>query len=279
MSRVERVRLNEFSELVHNLKKLPACTILLGRKGSQRISWAYYLGECFDCNVVVVDGKIDSIREIIDLAYQQTSPMLYVIPNAEKISVGAKNALLKVTEEPPQQAHFCLILDQLEGFLPTLISRSVVLNMGTYKPEDLQSYAADFKIPPFVETPGEVDEVKSYDMQSFEDVVNKMVLYLKEAGKANALKIGLNLKYKEVDNSALWDPELFMRAFMNSFAEYWIKQQPVMVRKVQRVTSHAINDLHINGINKRAVVDSWILDIHVLVSTDGLVRSDKYGYC
>ncbi len=54
---------------------------------------------------------------------------IYIINEAEKMSVQAQNALLKTLEEPPEYVVILLLTSNISMLLPTIISRSTVLNM------------------------------------------------------------------------------------------------------------------------------------------------------
>lgn len=276
-----------FQEIVKSfdLNKIPKLLILTGDKGSQRIQWAKWLGSQFNCNSIIVDNKIDSIREVINLAYQQTARTLYIIKDASKMSIGAKNALLKITEEPPQQAHFCLILENLDGLLPTLISRGVHLPLGIYSKKELQTYADfwynDLSVPNFLRTPGEVDIFSTYDSKKFNDYVAKVVDSLAIASEANALKIANQFRYKETDDSNLWDPVLFLQAVEDYLYHQCIKgsirvDQLLKNLKGIAVSARAINDLKINGVNKKAVIDQWILKLQRILR-DEIIEVGSHG--
>ena len=49
------------------------------------------------------------------MAYKQTERIIYLIQNADKMSLNAKNSLLKLVEEPPQQAYIIMELQQIEN--------------------------------------------------------------------------------------------------------------------------------------------------------------------
>ncbi|MCR5507091.1 MAG: DNA polymerase III subunit delta [Lachnospiraceae bacterium] len=54
---------------------------------------------------------------------------IYIINEADKMTVQAQNALLKTLEEPPQYVVLLLLTSNISALLPTIISRSVVLNL------------------------------------------------------------------------------------------------------------------------------------------------------
>lgn len=77
------------------------------------------------------DIKVESIRDLI----QETSSLpswaslkFFVIDGADRLTIAAANALLKVLEEPPQHARFFLLSEQLATVMPTIRSRCAVVS-------------------------------------------------------------------------------------------------------------------------------------------------------
>ena len=93
-------------------RTFPRFSILVGPKGSGKKTFANWIitkivrQEALSYSQVCPDVKIDTIRQIIESAYKTISTNIYVIPDADTMSNAAKNALLKVTEEPPNNAYF-----------------------------------------------------------------------------------------------------------------------------------------------------------------------------
>lgn len=77
--------------------------------------------------------SIEEIREqvIADVAIKPyCSPYkIYIIPDADKMTVQAQNALLKTIEEPPAYAVIMLLTTNVDGMLPTILSRCVRLDL------------------------------------------------------------------------------------------------------------------------------------------------------
>lgn len=65
---------------------------------------------------------------------------VYIINEAEKMTVQAQNALLKTLEEPPAYAVIILLTANLNALLPTILSRCVVLNMKPVSDELVKQY-------------------------------------------------------------------------------------------------------------------------------------------
>lgn len=65
---------------------------------------------------------------------------IYIINEAEKMTVQAQNALLKTLEEPPAYAVIMLLTSNPEALLPTIQSRCVVMNMKPVPDDMVKNY-------------------------------------------------------------------------------------------------------------------------------------------
>ena len=67
----------------------PRFTIITGQKGQGKKTIAHEISRKLSCPLVVCGIKVDEIRSMIELAYKQTEPIIYLIPDADKMSLGA----------------------------------------------------------------------------------------------------------------------------------------------------------------------------------------------
>jgi len=70
--------------------------------------------------------KIEQIRDLKEKIYLKKSEArkkVFIIDNAESLSIEAANACLKILEEPPQDSLIILVSTDLKRMLPTIISR------------------------------------------------------------------------------------------------------------------------------------------------------------
>ena len=87
-------------------------------------------------NVISVDEIRKQVVNDIDLKPYSSKYKIYIIPDAQLMNPQAQNALLKTLEEPPEYAIILLLTNNVDKFLPTILSRCIVLN---FKPvEQLQ---------------------------------------------------------------------------------------------------------------------------------------------
>ena len=71
--------------------------------------------------------EIRVLRQDVQVLPYESARKVYLIPEAEKLTAQAQNALLKTLEEPPSYAVLILLADDTAAFLPTVLSRSILL--------------------------------------------------------------------------------------------------------------------------------------------------------
>ena len=98
-------------------------------------------------DIHILEGErsisVNQIRELTTEIYLQPfhfSKKIYLIKDAEKMTAGAQNALLKVFEEPPRYAVILLVTNTLTGLLPTILSRGVQIRCPGLTPKELREY-------------------------------------------------------------------------------------------------------------------------------------------
>ncbi len=97
--------------------------------------------------------SVDDIREQLnnDISIKPYSSQykVYIIPDSNKMTEQAQNALLKTIEEPPSYAVIILITDNISGILPTIQSRCVTLNLKPLSNNEIAGYlTAHLKLEP-----------------------------------------------------------------------------------------------------------------------------------
>ncbi len=76
-----------------------------------------------------VDDVRHQINDTIQVRPYSSSHKIYIVDEAEKMTVQAQNALLKTIEEPPSYAVILLLTTNADAFLPTILSRCVQLKL------------------------------------------------------------------------------------------------------------------------------------------------------
>lgn len=281
MSRIlgQEKLLTNIDSLIYK-NKFPRFSILCGGRGAGKLIISKYIANKLAATFVLIEPRIDAVRECIKLAYEQNEPTLYYIPNTDKMSSGAKNALLKVTEEPPQKAYFIMGVKDKQNILSTLISRGAVFEINAYTQQCLQEYFSmeklDKCITPIInycQTPGELKLFSQQHVngQELKSLCQKVVQHIANASASNALKISQSLRYKSAEE----EPEKFdILLFMHGvscelFEQIFIPNTATENKKVYSkaivLTSTHEQQLNITGINKLAVIDQWILNLRKIL--------------
>ena len=248
----------------------PRFTIITGQAGSGKKLLATQIAKKLNATAIFSGIKVDNIREVIKLAYKQAQPVVYILSDADSMSVNAKNALLKVTEEPPRQAYFIITVQDLSNTLQTLISRGTVFKMTPYSRDELVEYV-EIKHYPFSErekniiydvcrVPGDIDIISNYKIQEFYDFVKTVAENVTKVNGSNALKITKQLKYKD-DDAGKYPVDLFLGVLMRVYLECMWNKPLLKWLDNMRLVSIARRELQITGINKPAVIDKLILDL------------------
>ena len=262
--------------------RYPRFSIIVGAKGSGKKKIARLLCKEISGGLYEECGtKIDDVRELIHDAYQIHSTAVYFIPDADNMSVAAKNALLKVTEEPPNNAYFIMTLEDENNTLETIRSRGTVFHMDRYTPDEILEYCADNHfneddenyekkeniIKELCETPGDVEILWNSNPLEFYDYVQLVVDNIAEVSLANAFKIPSKIALKE--DAEGYDLRLFWKAFMRvlmykSLTFDCEAEQILQYGNAVMVTSKYLQKLKVKGINRSMLMDNWVLEIREL---------------
>lgn len=112
---------------------------------------------------------------------------VYIINEGEKMTIQAQNALLKTLEEPPAYGVIIILTTNLEAMLPTILSRSIVLNMKPVGDELVKEYLMKYvQVPEYKAdvcvafARGNVGKAKALAAsEEFDNIKNEAVTLLK----------------------------------------------------------------------------------------------------
>ncbi|MEY8337505.1 DNA polymerase III subunit delta' [Lachnospiraceae bacterium 62-35] len=90
-----------------------------------------------------VDDIREQIQDTIVVRPYSSYYKIYMIDEAEKMTIQAQNALLKTIEEPPSYGIIILITTNQDVFLPTILSRCVQLKLKPLKDSVVKEYLMD----------------------------------------------------------------------------------------------------------------------------------------
>ncbi len=89
---------------------------------------------------ISVDDIRLQINDDVEIKPYSGPYKVYLLEDAENMTVQAQNALLKTLEEPPAYAVIILMTSNISALLPTVLSRCVVLNMKPVPDSKIKKY-------------------------------------------------------------------------------------------------------------------------------------------
>lgn len=85
--------------------------------------------------------SVNEIKEVIkETKTYFRQRRIYIFKNFQLSSIEAQNAFLKVLEEPPHQVQFILTTNNPDSILPTIRSRTKIINLGKKPDLELDKY-------------------------------------------------------------------------------------------------------------------------------------------
>ena len=220
------------------------------------------------------DIKIESIREMIRIA-NKISNTVFILPDADGMSVPAKNAMLKVVEELPNNNIFIMTLEDINNTLPTIRSRASIYSMNSYSKQELKEYYMNKFIIDLneldicldiAEVPGDIDLLGIMQVATFYEYVQLVIDNISKVSGSNSFKIAEKVAIKEDGEG--YDLRLFWKAFIRdcneravSYFEQNNNSKGMQYLFWSRETSRALVKSCIKGINRQMLFDTWILNV------------------
>lgn len=138
-------------------------------------------------NTISVNDIRDQIVEDIVIKPYSGEYKIYIVNDAELMTVQAQNSLLKTIEEPPSYVVIVLLTNNISSLLETILSRCIVLNMRPVEDKVIRKYLMEeIRIPDYQAdicvafARGNVGKAKSLaSSEDFTNIKNEAVSILK----------------------------------------------------------------------------------------------------
>ena len=250
--------------------EMPRFMIISGSKGSGRTTLTREITRRMKAYLIECDLTVDAVRDAVKNCYKCSAPTVYLFRNADKMSTAAKNAMLKITEEPPRQAHFIVTVQNGENMLETLRSRATNIQMAPYSADELDIFYHDYTlkknrlIRELCVVPGMMLEMEKIDVEELLEFCNTIVDNIKQVTGVNAFKIVQRIKLKE--DGTGHDPELFFHCmqyvlFSRLVQASLASEEAGTFSRMLLVTSKYHREFNTTGIKKDATLDMWVLEM------------------
>lgn len=244
----------------------PRTIILSGMRGCGKRMFASYTADQLGFDIRWVGNKVNDVRDMISDCRSLSKPTMFVFVGADDMSLSAKNSLLKVTEEPPNDAYFVIPLEDVSSTLPTIKSRSIEIQMEPYTREQLAELTDSELCLEIARCPGEIVNLEKVGVEKLVETVDKVIDYIYDVSCGNALHIAKNIQFKDGDDG--YDLEVFWRVLVvrladrliENAAQYSMEKTMVFVRWMS-TTQHFLNRLNNTSLNRKMLFDMWVMDI------------------
>jgi DNA polymerase III subunit delta' len=210
-----------------------------------------------DVHKVEPDGLSIKKQQIQDLQEEfskkgvESSRKVYMISDADKMSVSAANSLLKFLEEPNSQTTAFLLSEQPQQLLPTILSRCQILSFKPLSPLAMINQLTEngvnpMKAPLLAQLTNNLDEAYELNVDDWFAQAQKIVLKLYEVLRKNPLEAMVTLqgdwfshfKEKEQINRGL---DLLLLIFKDLLYIQLDKQeQIVFIAESERLRQYAL---------------------------------------
>lgn len=275
----QRTLISKIDTLVKS-KSVPRFIILVGNEGFGKKVLSDYIARSIGANFVPCSIDIENIRDMISTANTVVDKTLYMLPDCDTMSINAKNAILKVTEEPPNDSYFVMTVRDISTVLDTLVSRGTVFTLEPYSKDDIQDFV-DMRCNDIPESdikkmkqlcicPKDVLLLRGRSLSDLYDMSDRFIQYIGQANIANELKIAAQLAVKKADVDNKIDPTLFLRCIMilcNAYiTQPCSKEDEKIFHVIISETSKCLSEMCMKGCNKQIAIDNYIISTHMKVN-------------
>lgn len=250
-------------------KTFPQFAMIVGEEGSGKKMLVREIENLWPEKYWLQDVSVDTIRKMISQAYKCTGKMLYIIPDAHRMSPQAKNALLKIVEEPPKFATFIMTVSYEQTILGTLKSRGTIFHMSRYSKAELQEYLMRSKsaqneryILSVATTMQDIDKLLKIEITALQKHVNTVLDKANTLTLANLLKSATLIDFK---GESGYDLSIFFKAVRAEIYERAkSKDRPdkiLTLYQMLEATENSLSDIQNTAINKRYTYEAWLFKL------------------
>ena len=245
-------------------------TILIGPKGQGKHTAVEEMRKKSGYPFFVYDSNIEGVRQCIQDCQGLNGDKVFVFYDVDNMSAGAKNALLKICEEPPRYVHILMTVCNKDNLPGTIISRAKCFNLPQYSVDDLADILDDYtpewdeRILDIATNPGEAIELLNIGVGELYEFAEKIYNNILKVSTSNAFKIANSVAFKDTDDG--FPVILLLKVFQRVVLLDMLNTSENVFDKgtIISETQMALNQLSIASANKRSIFDIWLLNIRRL---------------
>lgn len=258
--------IERFKYLIEN-NKFPRFILLVGGRGWGKDTLCKEISKMLKTDLVLFGNKVDDLRECIQLAYEQKSPILYTISGGDTMSIAAKNSILKLIEEPPNNAYIIMQIENEQSTLPTILSRAYLCKMDNYTMQELKDYISKKdtsftneeidKIVQICDSPGSINILLLPENKEIMETASKVAYNIDKITLSNLLKV--SKKIKTTESTEGMDLGLFLNCLQYYVFSLFIETKDERYYSFYAEIIKAKGSIRSNSINKLYVLDNLLI--------------------
>ena len=218
-------------------------------------------------NTISVDDIRQQVNRDIAIKPYAGPQKIYIINEAEKMSVSAQNALLKTLEEPPEYAVIIILTTNSDAMLNTILSRCIVLKM---KPVDdmivKQFLMENVKIPDYKAevcaafARGNIGKARLLALsEEFDNIKEEAVTLLKYIDDMEINEIAKSIKHMNeykleindfLDILAIWYRDALLFKATNDVNHLIFKSEIQYIKKTVAKSTYEGIEIILNALDK-----------------------------
>lgn len=220
-----------------------------------------------DKKSIGVDDIREQINNKVDIKPYAGPYKIYIIPEADKMTEQAQNALLKTIEEPPEYAVIMLIAESVGSLLPTILSRCVQLNLRPLSEKVIEDYLMkNYKLPDYIAqtsavfAQGNIGKAIRYatdeDFIATKDEVIRAVKSLANKRTDELMDIAKRIKAENyvvddyLDIILLWYRDILLYKAVKDPSMLLFKEEAADIDRQARIRSYENIERCVNAIDK-----------------------------
>ena len=206
-------------------------------------------------NSIGIDEIRDQLINDVGIKPYESPYKIYIVNDADKLTLQAQNALLKTIEEPPAYPVVMLLADNPDALLPTITSRCVILSLKPVGDRLVKDYLMDrMHIPDYQAevqasfAQGNVGKAKQMaNSAEFTELTENALRILKHSREMEVYELVDAIKIMSAEKQNIYD-------YLDLFT-MWFRD--VLLFKATKEVDNLVFKEEINYIKERASVSSY----------------------
>lgn len=243
-----------------NMNQLPHSFMLLGEYGCGKHLLSHEIADKFGLDYHETTDEITS--ELLDTYAITNIPTLYVI---DIVKVKDQNLVLKFAEESKNFVYVCLLCDNENLVLDTVLNRCIIYRFQKYDIEVLKDDVAYILMSEenqklaltICNTIGQLREVGNSNLVELYDFCNKVVEHIGDANFPNMLSISDKFNYKDLYDK--YNINSFFKFMINLYSEKYIKDNKYYKEFI--TTVDYFKKLNNSKYNKELLIQNYLINL------------------